>query len=206
MTWLGAYDGRCRGGRDPREAARVEPPCGAPNTEAVVHEQLDAGAAGVGEQIAVIGLRGAEDLNHASEQPIGSAAHVDRLGREPHRFDADHRRTSRTQAAHSLAEPTGHVTFRVVAPRCNSMWMSAAMGDAGVGIGNGKNLGVRVLAGLAFWVSLAALPSSISAPISDSLTHRRTRFALMPLAIATEADDTPGLQQAATICALNSAL
>jgi len=36
--------------------------------------------------------------------------------------------------------------------------------------------------------------------------HRRTKFALIPFAMATEADDTPGLQQAATMCALNSAL
>lgn len=89
--------------------------------DAVVHEQFDASAAGVGEQVTVIGLCGAEDLNHASEQPIGSAAHVDRLGREPHRFDADHRSTSRTHAAHSPAAPTGHVTLTAVAPRCSSM-------------------------------------------------------------------------------------
>jgi hypothetical protein len=90
------------------------------------------------------------------------------------------------------------------------MRMSAATGDAGVGIASGKNLGVGVgvgvVAGPASWGSLAALPRPISAPTSASFTHRRTRFALMPFAIATEADDTPGWQQVATICALNSAL
>ena len=86
------------------------------------------------------------------------------------------------------------------------MRMSAATGDVGVGIGNGKNLGVGVLAGQAFWGWLAVLPRSISGPTSASFTHRRTRLALIPFAIATEADDTPGWQQAATICALNSAL
>lgn len=50
-------DARCRCGRDPREAAQVEPPCSAPHTEAVVHKQLDASAAGVGEQIAVWPVR-----------------------------------------------------------------------------------------------------------------------------------------------------
>lgn len=88
------------------------------------------------------------------------------------------------------------------------MRMSAATGNAGVGIDNGKNLGVGVgvVAGQAFWGWLAVLSRSISGPTSASLTHRRTRLALIPFAIATEADDTPGWQQAATICALNSAL
>jgi len=85
--------------------------------------------------------------------------------------------------------------------------MLGATGDTDVGIGKGKNFGVGAGAGvgLTLGCSLAVLPSSICAPASDSLTHRRTRFAFMPLPIATEADDRPGSQQAAMICALNSA-
>ena len=85
--------------------------------------------------------------------------------------------------------------------------MSAAAGaDTGLGNDNGKNLGPGGAAGFISSGWTAALPGSISVPISASLTQRRTRFALMPFAIATAADDTPGLEQAATMCALNSGL
>ena len=114
--------------------------------------------------------------------------------------------TRASQVAHSLAALAGHVTVTLVAPRCSSMRMSAATGEAGVGIGKGKNAGVGVVAGATFFASLATVPGSISAPTSASLTHRRTRFALTPLAMATEADDTPGREHAATMCALKSAL
>jgi hypothetical protein len=46
---------RARLGRVPDEAARMQPPRGAPHAEAVVHEQLDAAwRAQVGEQVAVV--------------------------------------------------------------------------------------------------------------------------------------------------------
>ncbi|MDR7295843.1 hypothetical protein J2X16_001164 [Pelomonas aquatica] len=62
---------------------------GAPHAEAVAHEQLDARAARVGEQIAMVSLAGTEDLHDTSEQPLGPGAHVDGLDRHPHRVDAD---------------------------------------------------------------------------------------------------------------------
>jgi hypothetical protein len=87
------------------------------------------------------------------------------------------------------------------------MRMSVATGaDTGFGNDNGKNLGLGGAAGLVFSGWPAVLPGSLAAPISASLTQRRTRLALMPFAIATAADETPGLQQAATMCALNPAL
>jgi hypothetical protein len=42
--------------------------------------------------------------------------------------------------------------------------------------------------------------------ISASRTHRRSRFALTPWAIATAAIDMPGCMQLATALALNSSL
>ena len=38
-----------------------------------MHEQLDARAAGVGEEVVVMRLSGGEDLHHAGEQPVGAA-------------------------------------------------------------------------------------------------------------------------------------
>ncbi|WP_156374548.1 hypothetical protein [Pseudorhodoferax sp. Leaf274] len=87
----------------------------------------------------------------------------------------------------------------VVASRCRSMRMSAATGEASGGISKGENLGVGVVPWLTVYGSLAAVPSTICAPTSASLTHQRTRFALMPFAMVTDADDTPGWQHAATI-------
>ena len=53
------------------------------NAEAVVHEQLDAGGPRVGEQVAVMGLRAAEDLHDAGQEPLRPGAHVDGPGRQP---------------------------------------------------------------------------------------------------------------------------
>lgn len=157
--------------------------------------------------LAMVGLRGAEHLYDTRQQPVGTCAHVDGLSGQPHRVDADHRSKSRIQAARSLAAATGQVTVTVVSPRCSSMRMSAAMGtDTWVRNDNGKNLGAAGTSGFVFSGRPAVLPGSISVPISASLTQQRTRFALMPLAMATAADDTPGLEQAATMRALNSAL
>lgn len=63
-----------------------------------------------------------------------------------------------------------------------------------------------IVAGLDVLRSLAAVPIAICALTSAYLTHQRTRFALMPFAMATDADDTPSWQRAATVCALNSVL
>ena len=91
-----------------------------------MHQQLDATGARIGEQVAVVGLRGTEDLHHAGEQPIRSGAHVDGLHGQPHRLDADHRSHSRSQATHSLAASAGQAMLIVVVPRRNSMRMSGS--------------------------------------------------------------------------------
>jgi hypothetical protein len=61
-----------------REAALVEATRGAPYAEAIVHDQLNPRAACVGEDIAVVGSRGAEDLHYARQEPV-AGAHVHRL-------------------------------------------------------------------------------------------------------------------------------
>ena len=83
----------------------------------------------------MVRLRGAEDLHHARQEPLGTGAHVDGLDRQPHRVDADHRSQSRSHAAHVPAAWPGQAMLTVVAPRRSSMRMSGA-GCAVGGAGN----------------------------------------------------------------------
>nr|WP_228121893.1 hypothetical protein [Variovorax paradoxus] len=63
------------------------------------------------------------------------------------------------------------------------------------------------MASCAFGASaVVALTTVIPEFISASRTHRRSRFALTPWAIATAAIDMPGCMQLATAFALNSSL
>jgi len=121
----------------------IQAPRRTPHAEAVVHEQFDASAAGIGEEVAVVGLGSTEYLHHSRQQPIGTRTHVDRLYSQPHRVNADHRSSSRIHAAHSLAALAGQVTVIAVAPRCSSMRISAT-GSAAAGGGRvtGTNNGL----------------------------------------------------------------
>ena len=67
----------------PDEAPGIQPTRCAPHAKAVVHQQLDAGGARIGEQVAVMGLGTAKDLYHAGQQPIGAGAHVRGLSCQP---------------------------------------------------------------------------------------------------------------------------
>ena len=58
------------------QAALIQAPGGAPDAEAVMHQQLGARGAHVGKEVAVIGMGGAEDLNHAGQQALGLGADV----------------------------------------------------------------------------------------------------------------------------------
>jgi len=61
-------------------------------------------------------LRGAENLYDACQQPLGAGAHVDGLHREPDGVDANHRSSSRIQAAHCDAAAHGQLTVIAVVP------------------------------------------------------------------------------------------
>ena len=149
-------------------------------------------------RVAVMGLCGAEHLHYAGQQSVDTGAHVDGLNRQPDDIDADHRRNSRSQAAHSEAAEHGQLTLIATGPRRTSSRMSVAAGaGSGGGICTGTNAGAALFNG-----ATDVLPPRPSA----STTHRRARFALMPWAMATAALDRPGTRQAAITCALNSAL
>lgn len=77
---------------------------------------------------------------HEGQRRIGARAHVQRLGSEPGRVDADHLRSAAAQLAHSAAALTGQVTTIDNAPQRNSTLISRGSGcDAAEGSCSGMN-------------------------------------------------------------------
>ena len=76
----------------PQEAALVRAPRRTPHAKAIVHEQLEAGGARIGKQVAVMGMGSPKHLHHAGAQTLGAGAHVQRLDGQPQSIDANHRR------------------------------------------------------------------------------------------------------------------
>lgn len=95
------------------------------HAEAVVHDELDARGARVGEEVAVMGVRGTQCRDDSGQHPLGARAHVQRLRAQPYFVDADHfsaaAATSRSHAAQCAACEPDHCTVKRVAPRCSSM-------------------------------------------------------------------------------------
>jgi hypothetical protein len=129
---------------------------------------------------------------------VSVPAHVQRLHRQPDRFDPNHRNSLRNTAPHCRAAVTGHCTVINVLPRRTSTRLSSLPPDA-QGIVTGTNGGARTGTG-----NLPASDASKTASArSACITQRRNRFAFSPLESATEASDTPGFRHAATDSALN---
>ena len=187
----------------PQETALMESSRAQPDADPVVHQHLDTVTAPVGEEVGMMRARFAEHAHYARQRRIGAGSHVDRFDREPHRIDADHRRSSRSQTAQSAAAASGQATLTTVAPRRSSIVMSCACMTAGLSTCSGRNDAVSPSedAGGALTASNRLDPAG-----SAVTTHRRNRFAFRPLAKATAAIDTPGWRHAATAFALNSAL
>lgn len=144
---------------------------------------------------------GAEDLHDTGHGRLSSSTHIQRLDREPHRVNADQRSSSRNQLAHASAALVGHDTVIVVEPRCTSMRIGAGAGagsDA-TGIGTGMK---PACAG----IGASSVRCASAVDDWDINTQRRSRLALMLLAIATAAIDNPGCLLASTTRALNSSL
>lgn len=201
---LGQRDAAVARKRRPEEAALMQSAGRAPDAEAVVDEQLGPRAASVGEDVAVVRLGGAEHGHDLGEQTVRSGTHVHGLGCEPHGVDADHRSSSRIQAAHSGAAATGQVALMVVDPRRSSMRISNKAGVDGIATetNGGGRLGFGVAAsGTARCASASSRPGSFVSNI-----QRLARLALTPWAMEIAAIETPGWLHAATTCALNSSL
>lgn len=78
------------------------------------------------------------------------------------------------------------------------------VGVAGEGSDTGTNAGAVV--GLLAVTAISVLSPLADGFISTSVSQRRRRLALTPLAIATAAMEMPGCEHAATRLALNSSL
>ena len=82
----------------------------------------------------------AKDGNHSGQRGVGASAHVQRLGSQPGRVDADHLRTAAVQLANSAAALTGQVTTLDSAPLRSSTLISRVSGCcAGAGSCKGMN-------------------------------------------------------------------
>lgn len=86
-----------------------------------MHQELDASRPGVGEEVAVVRLRGTKNLHDAGQQPLSAGAHVDRMDRQPDGVDPDHSSISRSQLAQALAWDAGQRMTIIVGPRVSSM-------------------------------------------------------------------------------------
>jgi hypothetical protein len=191
---------RCRAtGLGPMKSALVQAPCGAPDAKAVVHDQLDACAAGVGEQVAVVGVGRTKCLHHGGQQPISAAAHVHWRTGQPQGIDADHVSSSRSQLAQSAPADVGQLTLTSSAPRRTLMRMSATAvagvacdcrvaGNASATNDGGANWAVGLACTTAGTIACSPLAGLHPRP----RRHWRTRFAFKPCASATPATDAPG--------------
>jgi hypothetical protein len=156
----------------PHEAALVQAPSCQPNPDAVMHEHLQARGATIGEEIGMVRLGAAEDLNDTGQHGLGASTHVQWRRREPHGVDADQRSSSRIQAAHASAALAGHVRAMVAEPRRISMRMGSVLGAGGAGG-----------AGIGSSMKPTGFSLTVTAPIGGcvlSWTQRRSRLALMP--------------------------
>ena len=191
----------------PDELALVQPPRGQPHADAVVHEHLHAVGSPVGEQVRVVRARGAEDVDHARQRRFGAGAHVQRLDGQPHRVDADHRSSSRIQAALRLSN--GRLARTVVPLRwISTSTRTAVCSGAGAGGGGGGGGGSEGCAGIGSGTK-AGLATSRSCALpspgtSDSRTQRRSMLAFNPLASATAATEVFGWRANSMTRALNS--
>lgn len=134
----------------------------------------------------------AKDLHDTGQSGVGAAAHVQRLGGQPHRIDAYHRSSSRSHAAHAGAADTGQLTLMANGPRCSSMRTSSAgceTAGAGGAIGSAMNEGAGAGTGA-----------------DASRRHLCTRFAFSPWAIAIRATEASGLAHSTRTWVLSVAL
>jgi hypothetical protein len=143
-----------------------------------MHQDLDPVGTPIGKQVRVVRPRRSEYGDHTRQRRLCAGSHVQGRYCEPDGLNANHRSSSRIQAAHSLAADTGQVMAMLVWPWRNSIRMSGT-GAAGAGAGASAT-GTKVGTG-----ATCAL-----APISRR--HLCTTLALIPCDRATCAMDAPG--------------
>src|SRR3712207_3785475 len=118
---------------------------------------------------------GAEHLYDPCQGSVRAGPHIQRFAGQPDGVDADHRSTSRSHAAHSMADAIGQLTVAVTGPRRNSMRSSVT---SEVKAAACKGTGTKETSGAVTVVSWR-----LAAPAR----HLCTRLALTPCAMATAA-------------------
>jgi hypothetical protein len=184
------------------KTAFVESSRAQPQSKAVMHQHLHSVRALVHEQIRMVSLGLTEDTDYARQRGINPCSHVYRFDCEPGCVDPDHFKTSRSHMAHACTAELGHCTDKVIVPR-RTLSVIGVTSTVLLGIGNATKLpfgdglggGGRALGG-------DRVPSARSA----STTQRLRTLAFIERSSAAAAVDAPGLRQAATASALNSAL
>lgn len=87
---------------------------GQPESESVAHQDLQSGAAAVGEHLGVIRLRGTEDLDDTGQQTIHAATHIHRIYSQPDLVDPNHLMSRCSQAAQSSEALIGQAMWAVM--------------------------------------------------------------------------------------------
>ena len=116
--------------RDPGKASAVQAPLSQPQAQAVVDEQLDAVAPGVGEGVGAVRACAAKPVDDTAEYAVKSQAHVDRG-------------TAQVQAVQFGGEDATGAGLNLNRRRC----MGGGCGAECIGIGVGAGLGDRCLHG-----------------------------------------------------------
>ena len=180
----------------PNKPSAIQAPSSKPNTNTIVHENLDSIATAIGKDISVMRMRGAKYSNHAHQHGIGAGPHIERASRHPDRVDSNHLKSTRTNSAHSVLEPE---TKTRNSPPCKT---SSTL-EVGAVISRTSDSSL-INSGRSFNETSAGFPSRLLETPRSSETQRRKRLALTPFARATLAVDTPGASQALTNSRLNS--
>jgi len=119
----------------------------------------------------------AEDLHDPRQRSLRASSHVERLDRHPHRVDADHRISSRSQAPHCAGAANGQLTRTVIGPRLISTSIEVDAASSAVAIATGTNDSSAALSDRSSRSASSSLPgraqSATTCALNSSLCRRR---------------------------------
>ena len=136
----------------------------------------DAVVASISKQVRMMRACFAKHAHYARQRRLRAGAHVQRLDRQPHRFDADHRSSSPNHALQAAAAASGQLTFTTVDPRRSSITISCDVttGDLCTSTGTNAAFAGIALAGATLRPAIGPVPWTAR---SAATTQRRKRLA-----------------------------
>src|SRR5438876_2996064 len=170
------HHARSRFGTRPDEAALVQSPGAQPNPDPIMHQHLDAVAASISKQVRMMRACFAKHAHYARQRRLRAGAHVQRLDRQPHCFDADHRSSSPNHAPQAAAAASGQLSFTTVDPRRSSITVSCDVTTGDLCTSTGTNAAFAGIALAGATLRPAIGPVSWTAR-SAATTQRRKRLA-----------------------------